>query len=371
LLVETAIRLDRARFESEVAYIDGAAELATEFEQAGMPVHRLGAGATRLGWAWRLRRLLATGDFAVLHVHSPYVAAIARLLPRPPGLRFLYTEHNEWPAYRPATRWANALTYWRNDRVLAVSDRARRSARRPAGLRFLSAAPIETLYHGVDLAQLRASVAAGSVSRAELGVPDDALVVGTIANFRPEKGHEVLIKAAAKVHDALPGVRFVLVGGGPTEAAVRRQVDALGLTEVVVFAGYREDAPRVAASFDVFVLPSFQEGLPIALIEAMGLGKPVVATKAGGTQEAVEDGVQGLLVPTGDAGALAGALNELLRDPSRRSTMGREAAKRAGDFDLGRAVARLEALYRGAKTMSSGTESGRVEPDPDTWTHPT
>jgi glycosyltransferase involved in cell wall biosynthesis len=204
--------------------------------------------------------------------------------------------------------------------------------------------PIETLYHGYDPTTLRRGEPVDGVREA-LGIPPDAPVVGTVANFRPHKGYRHLLDAAARVRDAIPEVRFVLVGLGPLEGEIRRRARELDLGETVVMAGYREDVGEVAEAFDVFTLASVYEGLSIALVEAMALGKPVVVTEAGGLPEVVEDGKQGLVVRRGDPPALADGILALLRNPDLRTRLGESGRDRAAQFDIRRAARRVQAVY--------------------------
>jgi glycosyltransferase involved in cell wall biosynthesis len=203
---------------------------------------------------------------------------------------------------------------------------------------------VETLYHGVDPAAVHRWQSFDGV-RAELGIPEGVPLVGTVANFRPSKGHQVLVNAAARVRQVIPDVRFVLVGLGPLEFEIRRQVNDFGLEGTVIFAGPRDDAPRVAGACDVFALPSIHEGLAIALIEAMAMGKPAVVTRAGGLTEVIENGKQGLVVPPGDPEALANAIVTLLQDENLRRTLGEAGRLRASDFDIRKAVRRHEEIY--------------------------
>jgi glycosyltransferase involved in cell wall biosynthesis len=257
--------------------------------------------------------------------------------------RVVYTEHNLWDRYHPATRAANLATFPRNDHVFAVSETVRESIRYPGPLRLLPMPPVETLHHGLDPAALPTPGRDGV--RAELGIPEDAPVVGTVANFKAAKDHATLLRAAAQVRQAVPSVRFVLVGQGPLEAETRRLAGELGLEGTVVFAGFRTDAARLMAAFDAFALASTYEGLPIALVEAMATGCPAVATRVGGVPEVVADGVQGILVPSRDPAALADGLERLLGDRALRAEMGAAAAARAKDFDIRKAVRRMEQVY--------------------------
>jgi glycosyltransferase involved in cell wall biosynthesis len=182
--------------------------------------------------------------------------------------------------------------------------------------------------------------------RREFNIPDGTLLVGTVANLKAKKGYRYLLQAAAVVRRELPDVRFLVVGQGPEESFLRGEARRLGLDGTVIFAGYRDDASRVASAFDVFALPSLYEGLSIALIEAMSLGKPSVVTRTGGVPEVVEHGQHGLTVPPGDADELATALLALLKDDDLRSRMGREAMRRAAAFDIRSAVRRMEEVYQ-------------------------
>jgi glycosyltransferase involved in cell wall biosynthesis len=181
--------------------------------------------------------------------------------------------------------------------------------------------------------------------REEFNIPDGSLIVGTVANLKAKKGYRYLLQAAAVVRKELPDVRFVLVGHGPEEPFLRSEARRLGLDGTVVFAGFREDPLRMAAAFDVFALPSLYEGLSIALIEAMSLGKPSVVTRTGGVPEVIEHDTHGLIVAPGDSDELAAGLLKLLTDRELRSRMGLEAMRRASFFDIRSAVQRMEEVY--------------------------
>jgi glycosyltransferase involved in cell wall biosynthesis len=144
----------------------------------------------------------------------------------------------------------------------------------------------------------------------------------------------------------MPEARFVVVGQGPMENVLKRRAAELGLDGHVVFTGYREDALRIANTFDLFVLASIQEGLSIALIEAMALGKSAVVTSVGGLPEVVEDGFQGIVVPPRDPDSLADAIVRMLRDDQLRNSFGLAARERARDFDIHHAVDRVEGAYQ-------------------------
>jgi glycosyltransferase involved in cell wall biosynthesis len=345
LLASAAPYLDRSRLSYEVAYVlPWKNALVAELERHGLRVTCLGDGR-RSAWLPRLRSLVRERGIDLVHAHLPYVAIGARLaLPGPARPRLVYTEHNVWQSYKPPTYWANLLTFGRTDHVFTVSDVVRASIRYPRGLRRLRLPPLETLYHGLDQAAMERRPAADGV-REEFGIPARAPVVGTVANFRHTKGHGYLLQAAALVRRTVPDVRFLLVGQGPLEAEVRREVQRLGLGGTVIFAGFREDVPRLTAAIDVFALSSVHEGLSIALMEAMALGKPPVVTRVGGLPELVTDRRHGLLVPPADPPALAAGILSVLQDADLRARLGEAARLRAADFDIRTAVRRMEQVY--------------------------
>ncbi|HEY8202083.1 MAG TPA: glycosyltransferase [Actinomycetota bacterium] len=347
LLASAARHLDRDRYTYEVAYLlPWKDALVGELESAGLPVHCL-RGDRGGGWVARLRSLVREREFRLVHAHSPVPAVGARLgLPRRAGVRIVYTEHNVWERYHRATYCANVLTFPRNDYVLAVSQRVHDSIRYPSALRSLRMPPVETRYYGIDPAPAELWTTADGVLE-ELGIPQGTPVVGTVANFKPGKGHGYLLPAAERVREVLPEVRFVIVGRGPLEPAVRRKAKELGLASTFVFAGYREDVSRVMAAFDVLAVPSIHDGLSIALLEAMSLGKPAVVTRAGGNPEVVRDGKHGVVVPPADPDALADGIITLLRDGGLRARLGEAAKRRAADFDIRAAVCRTEEIYDG------------------------
>jgi glycosyltransferase involved in cell wall biosynthesis len=308
-----------------------------------IPTHCL-EGGRGAGWVPRLRSLVKARSIDLVHVHSPYAAIGARLAwRRSERPRIVYTEHSVWEGYRRETRWGNLITFPRNDFVFAVSEHVKESIHYPQALSNRRMPPVDTLHHGIDRMGIMRQASRGGV-REEFGIERDAPVVGCVANFRPQKAHSVLLEAMQQIRRAVPDVRLVLVGGGELEGVVRSSVHSMGLDETVIFTGSRSDAPRIAGCFDVFVLASVIEGLSIALIEAMALGKPSVVTDAGGLPEAVSDG-GGIVVPAGDAGKLADGVTRLLKDPVLRLQMGDVARRSAAGFDVRKSVGHIENVY--------------------------
>ncbi|MGX6449843.1 glycosyltransferase, partial [Patulibacter sp. S7RM1-6] len=173
-----------------------------------------------------------------------------------------------------------------------------------------------------------------AAARAELGLAPDDIAVVVSAMLRPEKGHDTALRALALLPERLRvRVRLLIMGGGPprdpagTGPEIARLAAELGVADRVDLLGRREDVPRVLAAADVGLLPSDHENLPLAMLEYMAAGLPVVATDVGGVTDAVASGVHGLLVPAGDAPAMAAALTRTLDDPA--ATAARVDAARA------------------------------------------
>jgi glycosyltransferase involved in cell wall biosynthesis len=346
LLVSAAKRFNRSRFDLEVAYLlPWKDALVPDLERLAVPVHCLGGSrALDVRWISRLHRLVRQQQFDLVHTHMPYVALGARTIPSPRP-RIIHTEHNTWETYRGATRSANRRTYSRNAAVIAVSHAVAASIR-PA--RFVNPwPPVHVIHHGAEVSAVSASTPESRArARTILGLPGDALVVGSVGNFTPKKDHRTLLEATARVVWRNRGVRLVLVGSGPLERALRDTAHTLGMAERVVFTGSRDDVAELYPAFDVFALSSRHEGLPISLLEAMAAGVPCVATMVGGVPEAIDTGNEGLLVPAGDADALADALSTLLDAPDLREVAGARAAQTARRFDITHAVDRIEEVYQ-------------------------
>jgi glycosyltransferase involved in cell wall biosynthesis len=186
-------------------------------------------------------------------------------------------------------------------------------------------------------------------------------VIATVANLRPGKGHEVLLKAAASIVRRIPDVTFLIVGDGPRREELERLAATLRVSAQVQFVGYRTDVPEILRQADVFAFPSFMEASPNAVIEAMAAGLPIVATRVGGIPEVIEHERSGLLVAPGDDRALAAALVRVIERPALASQLG-DAARAAvtARFSFDRMVGEFQQLY-------FDELAARVAPEVLTW----
>ncbi|MGH9298219.1 MAG: glycosyltransferase, partial [Acidimicrobiales bacterium] len=346
LVLSVATARDRERFDVNVAYVltRPSAHLIEQFVAEGVNLHCLGvASHYDLRWTLRFRALLARERFDVLHVHLPYTASFGRLAARSLGSnrrpRIVHTQHNLWQHTTPVIRALHRLTYRLGDADVAVSQAAWNAL--PPSLRPRT----EVLVHGLSFHDIGDLASSREPVRSELGIARDEVLVSTVANMRPEKGYDLLLEAAQiLISGGLP-IRFVAVGHGPLEEEVRNRHAQLGLEDRFQLLGFRSDALRIVAGSDIFVLASRHEGFPVAVMEALALGVPVVSTAVGDVPLAVHNGVEGLVVPAGDVTSLADALRLLAGDASRREEMSKAARQAGLRFDIERTVRRLESIY--------------------------
>ena len=353
-------RLDPARYDSRlVAGQVGDAEgdyLTLHGAEPERFVSLPALGREVEGWRdwsafWALVRLMRSFRPHVVHTHTSKAGALGRIaatLCRVPVVVHTYHGH-VFDAYfsplktrlvvaaeRVLARGASAL--------VAVTARVRRDVL-ARGIGGDDQVVVVSL--GLDLDPLVAAPARRGEMRRELGLPPDAPLVGIVARLAPVKAHEVFLAAAKAMAPVRPDIVFLIVGDGERRAELETAARASGLGDRVRFLGWRADLDRLYADLDIVVLTSKNEGSPVALIEAMAAGRPVVSTRAGGVEDVVTDGETGVVVPIGDAPAVARAVVDLLEDPSRAARLG--AAGRASvvaRFGSGRLVGDIDALYQ-------------------------
>jgi glycosyltransferase involved in cell wall biosynthesis len=339
LISEGSRYWDHKAFAHRVAFLlPWKDQLAAEIEERGIPVDCLGS-RRGIGPAtpFRVRRFVAETDTSLVHLHSPGIAAWTRLLVRAP---IVYTEHNLVDSYHPVTRLTNRATYPLNVATVAVSDAV------AASVAASGAARPRVIHNGVGAAVTEEQTEA---ARNELGLGGDDPLVVHVGNIRPGKGHDNLVRGARLALDDRPDTMFVSIGVEKHPGALEGLLtDAADLGQQMRFLGRRADAWAFIAAADVFVNPSQVEGLPVALLEAMALGTPVVATRAGGVPEVIDDGDTGLLVGVDDPESLAAAVNTVLGDPVLAGRLAKGARRLVEDeYSLDEMVRAYEDLYRG------------------------
>jgi glycosyltransferase involved in cell wall biosynthesis len=352
-LVLSLRHLDRTRFEPEVAYLWPPAPLRVEIESMGIPVHEIGArrGPRALLAVPKVVRLLRGRRFDAVHTAIVWASIVGRLAGRRAGVKVISQIANVDPmgfmelelsgvAARKA-RLVSRLDEWTGrrlvDRFVAISEAVKAHPIRGASW---DRSKIDVVLRGQDLAALRSEGA--EEPDPPLEDPGEPSIV-CVARLSAQKGHRHLIEAMRTVLGEFPRARLLLCGDGTLRPQLQRQAGPLG--DRVVFLGVRLDARAIMARADVFAFPSLWEGQGNALLEAMAVGAPIVATRIPAVEETLADGRDAVLVTPGDPAALADGILRVLRDPAAARAMGARAADAAKRYDIAATTRGLEAVY--------------------------
>lgn len=299
---------------------------------------------------WALVGLFRRERPVLVHTHTSKAGVLGRLaawIARVPVV--IHTPHGHvfYGHFGPSKSWVflqvERLLGLFTDRMIALTDSEREDhLNRHVGKpdRFA------VVPSGIDLDWFQAAKVRGKRQPAWFDCPADAMVIGSVGWLTDIKGHRYLLEAVASLKLEFPAIHLVLVGSGDQQDALLRQAQAAGISRAVHLVGHRDDVASCLAGMDVFVLPSLNEGMGRALVEAMAAGLPVIATRVGGVPALIDHGNNGLLVAPGDAQALADALRSYLRQPDLATRVG-EAARRSVDarFSSSQMVRAIEALY--------------------------
>lgn len=352
LAMEGAMRLDPGEFDRTLCVTrwDDSLEVS---EPSRTWLARLRASGVRLVclrrsgrfaiWAWRpLIGFMRRNRTAVLHSHLFGSNVWASLLKWFVGRPVVVAHEHMWAYTGSRSRELidRQLIARSADAFVAVSEEGRR---RMIDVERIPADEIVLIPNGVPATE----PGEGDRVRAEFGIPASAPIVGSVGHLRSEKAFEVLIEATPLLAEEHPGLRVLIAGEGPERPKLEALAAELGVSDRVLLPGVRNDVPDLLAAFDVAVCCSDFEGGPLSVMEYMGAGLPIVATRTGGLPELIDDGVGGLLVPTRDPQALAAAVDRVLADPALAGSLGAAAAERKrGEYDIDVWAARVAALYR-------------------------
>ena len=286
--------------------------------------------------AWQLGRYLRQQHIDILHMHTPHAHTIGLLAGKlAPKVRLVVSRRSD---FAPARNWLSRCKYaYPGVQYVAVSD----AVRHVLIANGVPARRVQTVYSGIDLHRFSA------VQEAPPLFPPGTRIIGTVGHLAGQKGHRYLLEAIALLIRDEPRLGVVIAGDGALRATLETQAVALGITAHVCFTGFRRDVLALMQSFEIFVFSSYFEGLGTAILDAMALGKPVVATRAGGIPEAVRDGITGLLVPPRDPQALADAVRYLLHHPEHVKAFGEAGRQRVEQyFTVEQMVCRTLEVYK-------------------------
>lgn len=277
-----------------------------------------------------LTRFLRDHPVDVVHTHRYKESVVgtiaARLAGVPQVIRTIHGLNEAMTGWRQLKGRAyetldNMILRSCADRVVAVSKQMRHTLRDS-----YPPAMLTQIHNGIDLQKIRVRRSRDNV-RHELGCDDRTILIGTVGRLSPVKGHDRFLRAARLILDQEPNARFVIVGGGPLERELADLAAQLQIDQVCRLVGARSDVYDLMSAMDIFVLPSLSEGMPMAMLEAMALGTPTVATSVGGVPEVIRQGVTGLLVSPGDEPGLAVACLKLARDRERARVLGAQGKR--------------------------------------------
>lgn len=340
--VSLACGLDPARFKAGVIslYDPFAGGFESELAEHNVPMWRLGKrpGLDPRMWP-RLARVFREFRPDIVHTHSYVLRYVlpAHALRRTGTI--VHSVHNlAAQEVDAAGRAIHRLAFRAGVVPVAVSEEVARSFRNVYGFE------PAVIPNGIDTRRRIPAVAREEWRKSHGFQPSDVLIV-SVARFEPQKNPIGLIRAFARANSAEPASHLIMAGEGSLLEASRHLAQQLGLAGRVHFPGVCRSVPELLAACDLFALASNWEGSPVAILEAMAAGLPVLATAVGGVPELVLKDVTGVLVPPGDMEALARAMTALARDPARRQAMGEAGAKRAARFDAGEMIQSYARLF--------------------------
>lgn len=350
----TVARHDRTRYETHLA-CNGDGEWANRARSSAdffhpipnltTPLHPLKDARALL----QIFRLLKRGNFDVVHTHTAKAGFLGRLAAAAWRVPAVHTYH-AFPFHDFMPAWKRALFIQLEkcirpctDFFITLSENDRKEAARLGILDFARSAAV---YTGIDFARLDAPTKP-TLSREKLDIPKTWQVVFMAGRLEPQKAPELLLDAFSHVVRDCPKTALLIAGDGPLRSSVERKIAALGLQAHVRLLGYREDVPDLLRLADVFAFSSLWEAMGRAMVEAMLLGKPVVAPAIYGIPEIVHHGETGLLYEVGRVDALAGGIIHLLQNPDEARRMGQNARQLTRNlFDINVMVARIEQIYQ-------------------------
>jgi len=354
LLLQLVAPLRREGFDIKLVVLYRRGDSMSPLHPLVVEARRQGVEAEQLdgGPRFPLRGMLYVANklrkegFSVLHTHdykTDLLGLVAARLARVPCVAtvhgYVFVSHRV-----RIYRMLDLLALRFFSRVITVSEELRRQLL-AAGLR---GERVVTVHNAIDPV---AFVSQGTQSilwlRQQLGISRDQPLIATVGRLIPGKGHRYFLEAAKQVLRARPEARFVVVGEGPLRGRLEALSVALGIQHAVFFLGFRQDVATLMGASDFIVLPSLEEGLPVVVLEALALARPVVATAVGGVPEVVKHKETGLLVPSGDADELARAVLYLLDHPDEGARLGKRGQEVvAQNFTVEALAGKIAAIYR-------------------------
>jgi glycosyltransferase EpsD len=288
-----------------------------------------------------------SGGYDLIHCNTPVAGIVTRLVAAPlrrRGTIVVYTAHGfHFYTGAPLLNW---IVYYPLERAFAGLTDALITINREDYVRAMKF-PSATVHYlpgvGVELQRFETAPAPGANLRRELGLAPDDFVVLSVGELNENKNHATVLRAMAQMKT--PVIHYLICGNGPRREELEDLARQTGVSERVHFLGYRRDIPSILASADIFCLPSFREGLPMALMEAMAAGKPLVCSRIRGSVDLVDPGEGGVIVEPSDISGFARAFDRLAADSELRQAMGRHNRERVRAFSTDAVTMALAEVY--------------------------
>ncbi len=346
LAIRLAGMIDRGRFSPYVCSLSDSGPLREVLESRNIPFVTLGKKEGKdVLVPFRLRKVLKELNIDIIHTHNQgplLYSYLATILCR--KYLLVHTEHinmlKEF-SYERKHLLYNSILYRKLDGFISIAEHLTADFETQYNL---SRARVSTISNCVEIHDLPCEVPV--LLKEELGIGKEIPLIGNISALREQKDHVTLLRAMGIIQKTYPDAILAIAGDGELRDELTALTEQLGLTGTVRFLGYRSDVNTLLYQFDIFVLSSLYEGLPLCILEAMAAGKPIVATDADGTNELIIDGETGLTVPVKDPAQLASAIMTLLEDPARAQILGGVARRRVEEkYNMKQMIEQYEQYY--------------------------
>lgn len=338
--------MDRSRFEPVVlSFTDGP--MVSLLQQMNVPVHVIASEkAFDIGVWKKVRNFMKEQRIDIIHVHGTRANTNVMWAARRLRIPLIYTVHG-WsfhdglhPLMRKARILSEQFITRRAQANICVSE-----SNRQTGLKTFGKFNAEVIRNGINPEKFNPAAQFPDI-KAAYGIPEGTLVVGYIARMTLQKDPEGMIRGFHEALKTFPQMKLLMVGEGELKQAAVDTAAALNISDKVIFENFRQDVPAVLQGIDIYCLPSLWEGFPIGVLEAMAMGKTVVATDVDGTREAVSHGENGWLIPPKDTGALAAAIVKMAEDKILREQLSQAAINTVREkYNVSGMTQRIENVY--------------------------
>lgn len=346
LLKETYNKHNKKKFNFHYAYfLFDQNSIAKELENAGARVKCVEANSnyTMFAKIGKLAKYIRENDIDIVHAHLPLTGILARFLCGYLSVPLVYTEHNIISKYHPAVKWGNILTYPLQKTGIAVSNDVAKSISKYKN----DLSSVYTILNGVNTDKFNPNRMSNYNIDEKLNISSDDIVIGTVAKFSKQKRLDLFLELAKSLYDNNEGgVRFLLVGDGKVYNDIYKKAEKENILDIVHFAGIQSDIRPWLDVMDIFLVTSEFEGLPVAILEAMSMKLPLVATRVGGIPEVIDSGSNGILFDFPRIDIAEKNIIELINNHQKRFELGEKARHTVVDnFSIKRMCNELEDLY--------------------------